>query len=174
MEVKTLSKKKRLLSILGLAALVLIAAVVYVGVLILSGRGWIDLGYDPSIKALKAYVNDLTDIQQIEVSYSSTGEWISAPLREPEDEEIVQTITGPDEIQQIMNGFKEAKDFEPYWSQCGFYIRLDLYGTGEQVGTILIGTDDCRSFTIYDVHAVGTMSNDYFHHEYIVPLRENP
>jgi hypothetical protein len=168
-----LSGKKLLLGILGIATLLLIAAVAYVGFQILSGRVLIDLGNDPSIRELKAYVNDLTDVQQIEVIYRPKRQWIKEPLRNPEYEEVVLTITDPDEIQQIMSGFKEAERFHPFWTQCGFYIRLDLYGAREQVGTILVGVDDCKSFTTYDIHAVGKMSNDYFYHEYVVPLQEN-
>jgi hypothetical protein len=168
-----LLRKKLLLGILSIATLLLIVAVAYVGFQILSGRVMIDLGNDPSIGDLKAYVNDLADVQQIEVIYRPKRQWIREPLRNPEYEEVVLTITDPEEIQQIMSGFTETEGFHPGWTMCGFYIRLDLYGAREQEGTILVGFDDCKSFTTYDIHAVGEMGNDYFYREYVVPLREN-
>ena len=168
-----MSKKRPLLSVLGITALLSIVAVVvvYVGFQVISGRAVTGLRNAPSVKELKAYVNEIPDVQKIEVIYRPQREWIREPLRNPEYEEVVLTITDPDEIQQIMSGFKKAKHFYSSWTQCGFYFRLDLYGAREQVGTILVGFDDCKSFTTCDIHAVGEMDNDYFYREYVVPLR---
>jgi hypothetical protein len=171
MENRVVSKKRLVLGVLGMMALVPIAVVVYVGFQVVSGRAMIDFRSDPSVRELKAYVNGLTDVQQIEVIYRPQSEWIREPLRNPAYKEVVVTITDPDEIEQIMRGFKKARHFYSGWTQCGFYFRLDLYGAGEQVGTILVGFDDCKSFTTSDIRAVGEMGNDYFYREYVVSLR---
>ena len=167
-----MSNKRRLLYVLGITILLLIVImVVYVGFQVVSGRTFIDFRNHPSVRELKAYVNDIRDVQKIEVIYRPQREWIREPLRNPEYKEIVLTITDPDEIGQIMSGFKKAKNFYSSWTQCGFYFRLDLYREKEGAGTILVGFDDCKSFTTCDIHAVGEMDNDYFYREYVVPLR---
>lgn len=58
------------------------------------------------------------------------------------------------------------------WTQCGFYIRLDFYLTGGDVQTLLVGIDDCKTFTAPDIHAVGQMANDYFYEHYVEKLRK--
>jgi len=139
----------------------------------LTGEVMYDLRRDPSIGELKTYVQELPEIQRIEVIFRPDREWLHEPLRKPEYEETVLAITDPQEIRQIMEGFKEAQRFAPYWTQCGFYLRLDLYGAQGKVGTLLVGIDDCKSFTTPAIHAVGTMANDFFYREYVIPLWES-
>jgi hypothetical protein len=156
---------------LAIAGLVLAAMIVYLGFQVLTGRTFIDLGHEPIVKELIAYVKGIQDVDQIEVIYRPQREWIRGPQRNPEYKEVVVTITDPDEIEQIMNGFKKAKNFYSCWTQCGFYFRLDFYGEDELVGTILVGFDDCKSFTTSEIKAVGEMNNDFFYREYVVPMR---
>ena len=164
--------KKKLLMILGIAAgAVLLAFAVLYGIKVLADNGLISLYRDPTIRELRAYTMDLRDIDRIEVIYRPGKEWIRQPARNPEIEEVVQTITDPEEIRQIMKGFKRANNYYGCWTQCGFYFRLDFYSANELAGTLLVGFDDCKSFTTADIKAVGTMANDTLYNDYIVPMR---
>jgi len=128
---------------------------------------------EPDIRALKVYVDALGDIERIEVIYRPSREWIDEPRTRPEYEETVLIITDPTEIQQIVDGFRSASRFDPFWTQCGFYIKLNLYQANGPMHTLLVGFDDCKTFTAEHIHAVGRMANDYFYNEYVLQLREN-
>lgn len=45
------------------------------------------------------------------------------------------------------------------------------YLAGGDVQTLLVGIDDCKTFTAPDIHAVGQMANDYFYERYVEKLR---
>jgi hypothetical protein len=161
-----MTRKSLLLIMVALVLIVVLALALWVA---FSGE-FVIWSQEPSIRALKVYVDALPDVKRIEVIYRPSREWIDEPDSSPVYEETTLTITEPAEIQQIMNGFVDADRFAPYWTQCGFYIKLTLYNSERQVGTLLVGFDDCKSFTTEDIHAVGTMANDYFYKEYVKQL----
>ncbi|MBN2007254.1 MAG: hypothetical protein JXA21_28140 [Anaerolineae bacterium] len=161
-----MTRKTQLLIIAALILIVVLALALWV---VFSGEVAV-WSLEPRIRALKAYVDALPDVNRIDVIYRPSCEWLNEPDSSPEYEETTLTITDPAEIQQIMNGFVDADRFAPYWTQCGFYIKLNLYNSERQVGIFLVGFDDCKSFTTENIHAVGTMANDYFYREYVKQL----
>lgn len=130
---------------------------------------------DPTVLALHARVMTLEDVERIEV-WTSNREWIRMPDAEATVGELAFTITDPEEIRLIVDCFKPAGPYTylswaPYWTQCGFYIRLDFYLAESDVQTLLVGIDDCKTFTAPDIRAVGQMANDYFYEHYVEKLR---
>ena len=75
----------------------------------------------PDVRALRARVARLDNVERIEVFFKNR-EWIRTSEAETEPLEPVFVITSTEEIQPIVDGFREAKRFAPYWTQCGFYI----------------------------------------------------
>lgn len=129
---------------------------------------------DSDVRRLRARIRRIEDVERIDVFFSRR-EWIDMknPENKADDMKPVAVITEPHEIRQIVEGFRHAQRFAPYWTQCGFYIRLDCHSANGEAQTLLVGIDDCKTFTTPDTHAVGHMANHYFYEHYVQPLREN-
>lgn len=130
---------------------------------------------DPAIRALQARVAALENVERIEI-FTSDRQWIRIPAAEATTGEPAFVITDPQEIRLIVDCFKQTGPYNyprwaPYWTQCGFYIRLDFYLAGGNVQTLFVGIDDCKTFTAPDIHAVGQMTNDYFYEHYVRKLQ---
>lgn len=116
----------------------------------------------------------LENVERIEI-LTSNREWIHIPETEAATGELAFVITDAEEIRLITDCFKQTGPYNytrwaPYWTWCGFYIRLDFYLAGGNVQTLLVGIDDCKTFTAPDIHAVGQMINDYFYEHYVRKL----
>jgi len=158
--------KQLLLGILALIGILLITASVVF---------WIITRPDPAIRALQARVAALENVERIEI-VTSNREWFDIPEGEAKAGEPAFVITDPEEIRLIVGSFKQTGPYNyprwaPYWTQCGFYIRLDFYLAGGNVQTLLVGIDDCKMFTAPDIHAVAQMANDYFYEHYVRKLQ---
>ncbi len=129
---------------------------------------------DPAIRALHARVAALDNVERIEI-FTSNRQWIRIPDAEVPAGERAFVITDPEEIRLIVDCFKQTGPYTyprwaPYWTQCGFYIKLDFYLADGNVQTLLVGIDDCKTFTAPDIHAVGQMVDDYFYEHYVREL----
>jgi hypothetical protein len=123
---------------------------------------------EQSIHALKAKVATLENVEKIEIVRGTPGSGLRGDFYIKKRREVL-TITDPEEIQLIVDGFREASYYVPYWTRCGFYIKLNFYLRDGQVQALLAGADECKTFTAESVKAVGKMGNNYFLDEYVKP-----
>ena len=121
---------------------------------------------EQSIHALKAKVATLENVERIEIVRGKPDGRGMGKFDIRQRTEVL-TITDPEEIQLIVDGFREASYRYPYWTRSGFYIKLNFYLQDGQVQTLLAGTSGGKSFTAEYVQVVGTMGNDYFVDEYV-------
>ena len=108
---------------------------------------------------MKYKIGGLNNIKKIIISNSSKT--------------IIYNITEQEKIDKIIKCFRLANDFEAGYTNCGFYIKIELIDESGDPVIFKAGSDDCNRFTS-DKFPIKTANasfgTDYILKKYVIEI----